>query len=159
MSRTVVDNGQDILDSRDVIARLEELQEERETLADAVTEAEKEHAANIEQNADQDEIDASEGAQTAAREALTDWDTDNGEELNALKDFIDEGSDEWRHGETLIRETYFEDYARELAEEIGALENCDKWPATCIDWEQAAKELRMDYTGADFDGVTYYYHA
>ena len=28
--------------------------------------------------------------------------------------------------------------------------------ATCIDWAQAARELRMDYTSVDFDGVTYW---
>lgn len=44
-----------------------------------------------------------------------------------------------------------------------------KWPFTCIDWEQAAKELSHDYTsielrpldenGEECDAITYYYRA
>ena len=30
------------------------------------------------------------------------------------------------------------------------------WPNTCIDWDQAAGELKMDYSAVDFDGVTYW---
>ena len=44
----------------------------------------------------------------------------------------------------------------ELAEDCGMLTNTDSWPNRCIDWEQAARELRMDYTSVDFDGVTYW---
>lgn len=36
------------------------------------------------------------------------------------------------------------------------LDKGDRWPYTCIDWEHAAKELRYDYSAADFDGVTYW---
>lgn len=65
-------------------------------------------------------------------------------------------SEDWQYGATLIRGTYFEDYARQFAEDIGALEGCDRWPATCIDWEKAASELQCDYTAVDFDGVGYW---
>ena len=47
----------------------------------------------------------------------------------------------------------------ELADDIGAIPRDVAWPYTCIDWERAARELQYDYTGADFDGVTYYYRA
>jgi hypothetical protein len=63
----------------------------------------------------------------------------------------------WRHGIMFIRETYFETYARELAEDVGLLSDSAKWPGRCIDWEQAAEELQMDYTSTEVDGVTYYY--
>ncbi len=62
---------------------------------------------------------------------------------------------EWYPGE-MIRESYFKDYAQQLAEDIGAIDSDAKWPNTCIDWDQAARELRMDYTGVEFDGTTYY---
>ncbi len=88
------------------------------------------------------------------------------EELEALHKFIDQfagygGDEQWRdnwYPITLIRDSYFEDYARELAEDVGALnaEWSSQWPYSCIDWEQAARELQMDYTAADLDGVTYW---
>jgi len=56
---------------------------------------------------------------------------------------------------TLIEESEFEDYARQLAEDIGAIDNDAAWPARCIDWKQAADELRMDYTSVSFDGDDY----
>lgn len=56
---------------------------------------------------------------------------------------------------TLIRATKFEDYARETAVDIGAIQSPDAWPATCIDWEKAANEMRQDYKSVDFNGVEY----
>lgn len=38
-----------------------------------------------------------------------------------------------------------EDFARETAESLGAIDKDAKWPMDCIDWEQAAKELMYDY--------------
>ena len=56
-----------------------------------------------------------------------------------------------------MRDSYFKDYAMELAEELARDEARDRsWPNTCIDWDQAARELRMDYTAVDFDGITYW---
>jgi hypothetical protein len=80
------------------------------------------------------------------------------EELTALRALADEGDTmaDWEDGATLIRDSYFETYAQELADELGLLQGLDQWPATCIDWEQAARELQTDYTSVDFDGVTYW---
>jgi antirestriction protein len=39
-----------------------------------------------------------------------------------------------------------EDFAREIADEIGAIDKDAKWPMNCIDWEQAARELMYDYS-------------
>ena len=39
-----------------------------------------------------------------------------------------------------------EDFAENMAEELGAVDINASWPMTCIDWEQAAKELMYDYT-------------
>ena len=84
---------------------------------------------------------------------------DEVEELQALLDFRDEvGSSEWQHGMSLINEGYFDDYARELAEDIhGAAIRNAEWPFSCIDWEQAAHDLRMDYSSAEYDDTTFYY--
>lgn len=125
-----ITNTEDIIDSRDIQARidyLESLEEEDEEATDA----------------DEEPM------------ALCD---DEREELRLLQEFKDEANtSEWKYGMTFIRDDYFEDYAREFAEDIGAIGKDDQWPATCIDWERAARELQMDYTGADFDGITYWF--
>ena len=70
------------------------------------------------------------------------------------------GDEEWRgdwYPIMLIRETYFETYAEQLAEDCGDLDENPRWPYTCIDWERAAKELQYDYAACEFEGIIYYY--
>lgn len=86
-------------------------------------------------------------------------DPDRHAEADALTAVIDQ-IDHAEQGQILIRETHFTAYAQDYAEEIGDIDpNSDRWPYTCIDWEQAARELRQDFTSVDWDGVTYYYRA
>ena len=138
-------NTDDVIDSRDVIARIEELTEQRDTFGAT----------------DEDEAEAS--IEEISGHAKRDqWDKENPEEkdeLDALKRLAEEAegyAPDWTHGETLIRDSYFTEYAQQLAEDIGAIKSDASWPATCIDWEQAARELKMDYTAVEFDGVTYW---
>lgn len=95
-----------------------------------------------------DEINASDGKNIEAQEV----------ELEALLKLQDEASHtpDWHYGEMLIRDSYFKEYAQELAEEIGAVNPDAHWPNGCIDWDQAARELQADYFDVDFDGVTYW---
>ena len=114
----VIDNSMDVIDSRDIIARIEEL---------------------VAMGEDRDEEET--------------------EELAALQNLANEASDytaDWQYGETLIRDSYFEGYAQELAEDIGAFDPNATWPNDCIDWERAAHKLQMNYTQVDFDNVTYW---
>lgn len=130
-----IDNCMDLIDSRDVTARIEELEDERQGWVDEI-----------------------EDLEDGAVAELRNW--DNGEEaveLAALKDLVAEASDspDWEHGETLVRATYFETYAQDLAEDLGYINRDVSWPYTCIDWERAANELKTDYIAVDFDGVEY----
>jgi hypothetical protein len=120
----------DVIDVRDVIERFEEL--------------EKEHLAHPSEHV----------------------------EFKQLKELLDDlksygGDEQWRgdwYPLTLVRDSHFKNYAQELAEdccpfsrnspEMKALE---MWPYRCIDWEQAARELKMDYSIINFDGVDYWY--
>ena len=84
---------------------------------------------------------------------------DETKELKTLKELQEEGSSyccDWHYGATLIRDSYFEEYAQDFAEEIGAIDRDLSWPANCIDWKQATRELQMDYSSIDFDGVDYW---
>ena len=140
-----ISNSDDIIDSRDIIERIAELESTRAFLQDKVEEA------TLEPDFD---ADASEAA-----DALAAWDEENQSELDALRAFAAEGADyfsDWPHGETLIRDSYFETYAQELHEDINGSGKGNDWPFTCIDWERAAHELQYDYSSVEFDGVTYW---
>lgn len=118
---TDISNSDNIIDVRDIIARVEELED-----AD---------------------------------------DADDATELVALRALLgklcgNNGDEQWRgdwYPVTLIRDSYFKEYAMELADDIGAIPNDAAWPCTCIDWDQAARELQCDYLSVEFDGVTYWY--
>ncbi len=83
-------------------------------------------------------------------------DVDYLEALKALADEAEPYAADWKYGEALIRDSYFETFAQEFADDIGAINSESRWPNDCIDWERAAAELQMDYTSVEFDGVTYW---
>lgn len=144
---TEITNSESIIDSRKVIARIAYLSTERDGL---VTDLDVAKAAKG--RGKQAIIEA---AETALDEYYA---TDEGCELKALESLQEEceGYSEWKHGEALIKDSYFEDYARELADDIGAVKENDAWPNRCIDWEEAAAELQQDYTTVSFDGEYYW---
>ena len=148
-----IDNPQDIMDCRDVIKRQEELQDERDDLQSAVDKASVEISTSIEaHNATEDQEETLANAQCE----LEDWDSENSGELKALSALEDLPGDA-RHGEAMIRDSYFEKYAEVLADDLGMYDPHKlRWPLTCIDWEKAAEELKQDYTSVDFDGVEYW---
>lgn len=157
-----ISNSDSVIDSRDVIARIKELEELESEVSSAQDTADE--ARSVYKEADEngavDAVEALEKAEADLKTAQEWFGEELQEELRILREFAEEAEGycpDWKHGETLIRDDYFETYARELAEDLGALENCNHWPATCIDWEKAARELQMDYSSAEFDGVTYWF--
>lgn len=158
------DEGERMLDTRDLIARFEELESEREDLQTEFDDA------------DADVTLASHGggdvsgelveARDNAEKALAEWDADNGEEFKAIESFLDEmkgygGDEQWRgdwYPVTLIREDIFPEYAEELAEDLhGDAVRDAQWPFDCIDWEKAADRLRIDYGSATYGTTEYLY--
>src|SRR3982750_2500786 len=90
-------------------------------------------------------------------------DSEDKERVETLRDVLaelPESTVDSLHGNswgcTLIAEDAFTDYARELAEDIGAISGDEQWPLSYIDWEAAARALKMDYTTVELDNVTYY---
>ena len=67
------------------------------------------------------------------------------------------GSGDWAYGATLIRDSYFTEYAEELCKDIGAIPNELPWYIeNHIDWAGVAREIQQDYMSVDFDGVEYW---
>ena len=124
---TQIDYTADRLDSRDLLDRLEELE------------------------ATQDEI----GFQR------DDSGDDMQAELDMLRALRDEtegyADDSWRDGVFFVANWDWKNYAQELADEMGAIPKEYSWPASYIDWDAAARDLRMDYTSCEIDGNTYWY--
>lgn len=96
-------------------------------------------------------------------EALEDdeasWNNPDGAELlDALQALRQATEDEgWHDGIGFIRDSHFEDYARGLADDIGAVNAEATWPNNCIDWERAARELQQDYSTVEIGRVTFWY--
>jgi hypothetical protein len=122
---TEITNSEDIIDSREIIARIEYL-----------TEAKVSYDDGIDMWSDKDETELT--ALTTLAEAASGY------------------APEWDYGELLIRDSYFEAYAQELANECGMVPDALSWPLSYIDWEAAATALQDDYTEVDFSGVSYW---
>ena len=125
--RIDIDEHEDILDVRDIIARVEFLESADDVDQDAGSE-------------DQQELEQL----WAVLEQCKGYGGD------------EQWRGDW-YPITLIRDDYFTEYAQELAEDIGAISPQATWPLNCIDWERAARELQMDYSTVEYNDVTYWY--
>ncbi len=162
MATRSIDNSEDIIDSRDVIARIEELASTHEALThdvDMARDALDAYVSGAEGDVDEDTQTSLADALEEAQQALQEFtDGDEQEELSKLRALADqcEGYGDWAYGEALINDSYFERYAEQLAEDIGATGRDQKWPLNHIDWEAAAEELKQDYMSVEFDGTTFW---
>lgn len=129
---TTINPTADIIDVRDIISRIEELENEMQgEIPDGTTWADTEQAEEL-------------ATLTAIMEDLK----GNG------------GDEQWRgdwYPVTLIRDSYFRGYAQDLADDCGLIDHTAGWPMNCIDWDKAARELQYDYTSTEIAGVTYWY--
>jgi hypothetical protein len=122
-----ITNSEDMLDSRDIQERIDWLESD---------------AASGDEYSDQDcEAFAEELKKLA----------------NLKEQYInDYGDSSWGYGAQFIRDSYFEEYAMQLADDIGAINEKQSWPSMYIDWERATEALQMDYTEVDYDGIIYW---
>jgi DNA repair exonuclease SbcCD ATPase subunit len=155
-----ISNMDDMIDSRDVIARIEELESEREAIEEEIEEYA--HAEDGDDDEDEEGDDEEKEKDLErlndAKESLKDWDRDYSDELKALKSLAEDGAnsaDDWEYGATLIRDSYFVEAMQELCEDIGDLPK--GLPSYLeIDWDATARNLQSDYSSVEFDGVTYW---
>lgn len=143
-----ISNFDDYIDSRDVIARIEELTAERDDAFEA--------AYNT-----WDNDEAARGDLERDAFAQEHWEVHSPSEADELKSLLalqDEAegyAPDWQHGAQLIRDSYFTEAMEEVCKDIGDLPR-DIPAYLVIDWEATADNLKVDYTSADFDGVTYW---
>ena len=153
-----ISNTDNIIDSRDVIARFEELEGERDALQEAVDDA-RNYLEYAEAKGRSEDIITYKDSVNEAGDALVSWNDENEEEYEALKALCEDGesyASDWNYGATLIHEDYFTEYAEELCREIGDIPNdLPDYIACNIDWDGVAQDLKVDYTEVDFDGQTY----
>lgn len=123
----------DILDTRDLQTRLEELE-------DVINDYMEEN------NLDSGEL---------VDESLAFEDEEDYEELTELRDLAYE-IPEWIHGEALINEDDWEEYVEEMLKDIGDLPSDIPWYIE-IDWERTANNIKADYSECEYQGSTYYY--
>lgn len=125
-------NEDNVIDSREIIERIEELSDERDSFLE------------------EDET-----------KLLPEWDkTPEAEELKSLLALQEEceGYSDWEYGITLIRCNYFKEYAEDLAKDVGDLpDNIPAYIYDNINWQGVADDLSSDYTKVDFDGIEYYF--
>ena len=122
-----IDLTADIIDTRDIIERFEQLETEMPDNDNEVR-----NWTDLEEYSDLQEI---------------------------LRDIKGLGGDEQWRGDwyplTLIRESYFTAYTKDLLEDCGTIpRDFPAWIA--IDWERTAAALQSDYTDVDIIGVTYF---
>lgn len=149
----VISNTDNTIDSRDVIARIEELEAERGELQAAYEDAVSEQIESMDEN----EIEELKDNRAQALDVLEAFDnSEEGKELAALKALAEQGENyapDWKYGAQLIHEDYFEEAMDELLEDIGDIpRDLPSYLTITVDYDA----LKQDYTAIDFDGQTYY---
>lgn len=124
------DGHDDIIDSREIIERIEEIESDATFIQDE------------------------EGEFTLAL-----LDSDTREEYDALIALREDAESlaDWHYGETLIHENYFTQAMRELCKDVGFIpHDLPGFIEHSIDWDGVADDLRADYTDFEFRGSTYW---
>lgn len=169
----------DRIDIEEITTRVDELRGEKQDLIDTVSEtndtwaeaitARDALAYNGDDNSEyQEAVTAAEEAHQAWHEAMDaerEWRDENSEELAELEALLEEiggygGDHQWEgnwYPAELIAEESFPEYAEQLAGDIYSIP--DTWPHRCIDWKQAARELKADYSMVTFRGTDYLYRS
>ncbi len=161
MTTRTISNTDNIIDSRDVLARFNELDELRQQALDAASEARA--ALNDVPKGEEipegvtDAVDALWTPDAGEPEygEVDEWDEDAHNEHLSLKGLLEDISDP-EDGTALINDAYFQEYAEQEAEQLGLIAKDARWPANHIDWEAAADELKGDYSIIEWEGTTFY---
>lgn len=155
-----IESNEDIIDTLDLVARIEDLEGEQEGLQSAVEEATEE----LEKVPLGEEINSElKEAKAAAELALAEWNSENLEELTELKELAKacEYSPDFHHGEQIINDNYFATYIERLIDDCYDMPkemNSNNWPwrHMTLDLAAAAEEAKSDYTDVYYYGNLYW---
>ena len=166
-----ISNTDNVIDSRDIIERIDELTGDFQALVDDIEAAETDEERGtafddlatwlIGHTEIAPDLEALDGI---TFDNVSDWaESDDAHELKTLLALADEAdcSPDWSYGETLIHEDYFTNYIEEVINDCYELPkefNSGDWPwrHMMLDYEAAADEAKQDYIEVTFDGQTYY---
>ena len=166
-----ISNTDNVIDSRDIIKRIDELTGDFQALVDDIEDAETDEDRETAFSAlatwligNTDIVPDLKALEGISFDDVSDWaEAYDAHELKALLALADEAdcSPDWSCGETLIHEDYFTDYIEETINDCYELPkefNSGDWPwrHMTIDYEAAADEAKQDYMEVNFDGATYY---
>lgn len=136
---------QDIIDTRDLIEKRDEL---KQSILDSFLE-------NFEHYEDRTECFED---ILFEEEEIQSWKEiweDELEQIGEINKIEDELGREFDYGVTLVHEDYWEEYVEDLLVEIGYLpKDIPSWIE--IDWEATANNVKVDYTEVEYQGQTYY---
>ena len=166
-----ISNTNNVIDSRDIIERIDELTGDFEALVDVVEDAKTDEDRET-AFADfatwlighTDIVPHLKMLEEPTFDDVSEWaESDDAHELKTLLALADEAecSPDWLYGETLIHEDYFTNYIEELINDCYELPkefNSGNWPwcHMTINYVAAADEAKQDYMEVNFDGATYY---
>ena len=146
-----------IIDTRDLHDRLQELKDMQDEIQNKKDELEKleNYIPDEEEQAEYDEEHAE--ILKAIIDLESDFDKDEQEELDELENMESE-IPEWQHGETLIPEDDWVEYCEELCKDLGYISQDFPWWIE-IDWDKTAENIRQDYSEIEYQGTTYLYRS
>lgn len=152
-----ISNGDSIIDSRDILARVKFLQKlERAAINGfkTIQAACIADGGNLEEDPD-GTWTADDGTMYADTE---EWTEDEYTELRALQEVVKDADldhDYRRGGCALINDDHFVEYCRQFAQDIGDISR-DSSVAAYVDWDAYAESVKMDYKQVDFSDAQYW---
>jgi hypothetical protein len=146
--------GNQLLDTRDLIERRDELKSQIFSDFKERFEEEIEDVDDLEDFENKEEFEDSELVEGIdITDFLEMWD-DEFKEIEEINE-IEENCTDFIYGATLIHEDYFEEYCKELVEDCGYIsKDFPSWIE--VDWDATANNMSSDYTSVSYRGDDYY---
>lgn len=153
-----VDNSDDVINTRDIEKKIDDLMEEIDDLQKEIDEIKEKIEFNEDCPEDEKYSDKDIDDFNSEIKSKMEIQDDLRNELEPLNDFKSEleGYCDWYGGDTLVRDSYIDKFIRQEIEETNSnlFDSIPSWLE--IDWESTIDNLKGDFTCGDWDGITYW---